>query len=159
LQVYLARLPSNRYNLVVSRSDEAAEQLRTVVGALVRRLRAEVESEPFSWSQARVLKRLDHDGPMTTADLARAERIKPQTMGELVAELEVAELVARKDDAADGRRRLVSLTRAGSRALAEGRAARQSWLARAIESQLDAREQRELVAALDLLRKITEAKE
>jgi len=143
----------------VSRSDEAAEQLRTVVGALVRRLRAEAPVEEHSWPQLVVMKRLDREGPMTTADLARAERIKPQTMGELVAELEAAELVARHDDANDGRRRLVSLTRAGSRAIAAGRAARQSWLARAIDSQLDAREQRELVAALDLLRKLAEAKE
>jgi DNA-binding MarR family transcriptional regulator len=143
----------------VSRSDEAAEQLRTVVGALVRRLCGEAPNPRTSWPQLAVLKRLDHDGAMTTADLARAERIKPQTMGEMVAELEAAELVARRDDAADGRRRLVSLTRAGSRAIAEGRAARQSWLARAIATQLDATEQRQLVAALDLLRKLAEAKE
>ena len=143
----------------MSRSDEAAEQLRTVVGALVRRLRAEASNQPYSWPQLAVLKRLDQDGAMTTADLARAERIKPQTMGELVAELEAAELVARRDDADDGRRRLVSLTKTGSRAIAEGRAARQSWLARAIDAQLDAPEQRQLVAALELLRKLAEAKE
>lgn len=143
----------------MSRTDEAAEQLRIVIGALVRRLRAEAPVESHSWPQLVVMKRLDREGPMTTADLARAERIKPQTMGELVAELEAAELVARHDDVNDGRRRLVSLTRAGNRAIAAGRAARQSWLARAIETQLDAREQRELVAATDLLRKLAESKE
>ncbi len=143
----------------MARAEQAAEQLRAVISALVRRVRAESARQSYSWPQLAVLKRLDADGPTTTADLARAENIKPQTMGELVGELEAAELVARRDDADDGRRRLVSLTRAGSRALAEGRAARQSWLAKAIETQLDANEQRALVGTIDLLRKISQAKE
>ena len=145
--------------MFVSRAEDAAEQLRAVIGAIVRRVRAESSQQAYSWPQGAVLKRLDADGPMTTADLARAERIKPQTMGEMVGELETAELVVRRDDATDGRRRVVSLTRAGSRALADGRAARQSWLASAIESQLDANEQRALIGALDLLRKIAHAKD
>lgn len=136
------------------RTDELAEQLRTVLGTLVRRVRAESPQQSISWPQRSVLRRLDADGPMTTADLARAELIKPQTMGALVAELEQAELVARSDDASDGRRRVVSLTRAGSRLLAEGRAARTSWLTHAIDSKLDASEQRTLSSAIELLRRL-----
>lgn len=143
----------------MTRAEEAAEHLRAVISSLVRRVRAESARQSYSWPQLAALKRLDADGPMTTADLARAEHIKPQTMGELVGELEAAALVMRRDDTEDGRRRLVSLTRAGSRALAEGRAARQSWLANAIANQLDANEQRALIGAIELLRKISEAKD
>jgi DNA-binding MarR family transcriptional regulator len=138
----------------MTRAEQAAEQLRTVIGAIVRRTRAASAEQPYTWPQGAVLRRLDSDGPMTTADLARAELIKPQTMGTMVAELEEAGLVSRTDDALDGRRRLVSLTRAGARALGEGRAARQSWMVRAIEAQLSPDEQRALLAAIELLRRI-----
>ena len=104
-----------------------------------------------------VLRRLDSDGPMTTADLARAEFMTPQSMGASVAELEEHGLVARADDPADGRRKLASITRAGSRVLAEARARRQSWLTRAIDTHLDAAEQRTLLAAVELLRRLTDA--
>lgn len=138
-------------------AEQTAEQLRLVAGALMRRLRAESAGSPFSRPLLSVLARLDRDGPMTTADLARAEVMTPQTMGGFVAELEALGLVARDDDPADGRRRVVSLTRAGARALAEGRALRQSWLARAIDARLDAGEQRTLATAVELLRRIAES--
>ncbi|HEX4451410.1 MAG TPA: MarR family transcriptional regulator [Kofleriaceae bacterium] len=139
----------------MTRAGQHAEALRAAVSALVRRMRAESANQKYSWPQLVVLKRLETEGPMTTADLARAERIKPQTMGELIGDLEADELVLRRDDAADGRRRLVSITRAGSRAVTESRAERQSWLARAIETQLDADEQRALAGAIDILRKLS----
>jgi|HubBroStandDraft_2_1064218.scaffolds.fasta_scaffold343316_2 DNA-binding MarR family transcriptional regulator len=139
----------------MTRAEQNAEALRVAVSALVRRMRAESANQKYSWPQLAVLKRLETEGPMTTADLARAERIKPQTMGELIGDLETDELVVRRDDADDGRRRLVSITRAGSRAVAESRAERQSWLARAIETQLDADEQRALAGAIEILRKLS----
>jgi DNA-binding MarR family transcriptional regulator len=72
----------------------------------------------------------------------------------MVAELEEAGLVTRTDDAEDGRRRVVSLTKAGTRALAAGRAQRQSWMVKAIEAQLSPDEQRALLAAIELMRRI-----
>lgn len=135
-------------------AEQAAEQLRFVTRTLVRRMRADSPGPEFSRPLHSVLRRLDTDGPMTTADLARAEFITPQTMGAFVAELEEHKLVERTADPNDGRRRLVSLTREGSRVLTEGRARRQSWLAHAIETQLDADEQRTVLAALELLRKV-----
>jgi DNA-binding MarR family transcriptional regulator len=94
---------------------------------------------------------------MTTADLARAEFMTPQSMGASVAELEEHGLVARTDDPRDGRRKLVSLTRDGNQVLTESRARRRTWLARAIETELDGPEQRRLLAALELLRRVTQS--
>jgi DNA-binding MarR family transcriptional regulator len=119
-------------------------------------VRAESADPIFSWPQLAILRRLDSDGPATTAELARAERVTPQSMGALVAELEAGGYVARTDDVADGRRRLVSLTASGRQAHAAGRAARGSWLARRIDSRLNAEEQRALLDALALLRRIAE---
>ena len=139
-----------------SHSQLAADELRHVAGALVRRLRSESAGQTFTWPQLSVLKRLETDGPLTTADLARAELITPQAMGALVAELEEAGYVKRTEDRADNRRRQVSITANGSRALAQGRAARQSWLAQALDTHLAPDEQRTLLDALALLRRIIE---
>ena len=139
----------------MTRAEQTAEELRVVIGAFIRRLRVESTAQRYTASQIAVLRVLDETGPMITADLARAELVKPQTMGTLVAELEADGLVARRDDSSDGRRRLVSLTAAGKRLLADGRRARQTWLAHAVELHLDAAEQRTLVDALQLVRKIT----
>ena len=57
-------------------------------GDLVRRLRAEGNPDGLSWSQTAALGRLARGGPATTADLARAEGIKPQSMGSTMAALE-----------------------------------------------------------------------
>jgi DNA-binding MarR family transcriptional regulator len=81
----------------------------------------------------------------------------PQSMGASVAELEEHGLVSRADDPSDGRRKLVSVTREGSRVLAESRARRRTWLARAIETELDPAEQRRLLGALELLRRVTQS--
>jgi DNA-binding MarR family transcriptional regulator len=123
----------------------------------MRRLRAESGDPLYARPLVSVLRRLESDGPLTTADLARAEFMTPQSMGASVAELEDHGLVARADDPSDGRRKLVSLSREGSRALAEARARRRGWLVRAIEAELDPPEQRRLLAALELLRRVTES--
>jgi DNA-binding MarR family transcriptional regulator len=148
------------YGRGVSRSrasaEDLAEQLRQVMGPLLRRLRAEPAEQALTYPLRSLLRRLEVDGPATTADLARAELITPQTTGALVAELETGGYVTRSDDANDGRRRVVALTAAGRKSMTDGRAARQSWLARRIADRLDADEQRTLATALALLRKIIE---
>jgi DNA-binding MarR family transcriptional regulator len=131
-----------------------ASDLREVTSALVRRLRAESAGQALSMSQAEVLVRLHKLGPLTVADLARGERVTPQSMGTTVASLEEADLVARTADPNDARRWNASLTEAGKRVLLEGRAARQAWLSRALEERLAAGEQRHLAEAIGLLRKV-----
>src|SRR6201996_3274390 len=98
------RLPSAEAN---------AAELMQAVGVLLRRVRGEAGKEGLSWSQAAALGRLDRGGPMTTAELARAEMVKPQSMGTLLAELEQEGLVPRDPHPTDGRQILFSLTPAG----------------------------------------------
>ena len=59
------------------------------VGLLIRRVRAAAATHDLSWSEAAVLGRLRRHGPATTADLARAEAVRPQSMGATVAALEI----------------------------------------------------------------------
>ena len=76
-----------------------ASELRVVLGQLVRLLRAE---HRFPLIQGAVLGRLDREGPQSVSDLAVAEKVRPQSMAQTVAELESNGLVARRPDPADG---------------------------------------------------------
>ncbi len=136
------------------RAQEIVERLMDVMVGLKRRARADYAGQALPYPQHAVLKRLESGGAATTAELARAELITPQAMGGLVAALEDAGYVARRDDPEDARRRLVTLTGAGRKVLAANRAARHRWLASLIAEQLDAEEQRTLAAALALLARL-----
>lgn len=136
------------------RADEIVDQLLDVMVGLKRRARADYAGQTLPYPQHAVLKRLDEGGAATTADLARAELITPQAMGGLVVTLEGGGYVSRRDDPDDARRRLVTLTPAGRKVLAENRAARRRWLANEVSEHFDADEQRTLAEALALLRKL-----
>jgi DNA-binding MarR family transcriptional regulator len=138
--------------------EELAEQLREITVALRRHARAEaaaedVHDQTLPYPRLAVLKRLEADGPATSADLARGETMTPQSMGAIVAALETAGYVTRRDDSSHGRRRLVSMTAAGRKALAANRALRVRRTARVIAEQFDAGERQTLSAAFSLLRR------
>jgi DNA-binding MarR family transcriptional regulator len=128
-----------------------AHELRTVLGPLVRRLRA-AGSLPLP--QSGVLSRLDRQGPQTTSALAAADRVRPQSMAQTVAELERVRYVSRRPDPTDGRRRLLEITGDGRAALEAERRSREGWLARAVEERLDAEEQETLMRAVEILRRL-----
>jgi DNA-binding MarR family transcriptional regulator len=129
-----------------------ASELRMVLGHLVRRLRAE---RRFSLSQAAVLGRLDREGMRSIGDLAIAERVRPQSMTQTISDLEGDGLIERHADPSDGRRSLVELTEQGHLTLEADRRQREGWLARAIAEDLSEEEQRVLMQALGLLRRLS----
>ncbi|WP_175821589.1 MarR family transcriptional regulator [Burkholderia sp. BCC0419] len=136
-------------------AEAVAADLTLAVGQLIRRLRSEVDSEGLGMSQTSALARLDRHGPMTTADLARAEAMKPQSMKAILASLEEDALVEREPHPTDGRQILFKLTAAGLDARRKRSAAKHKWLGAAIE-QLDPHDIDTLVAAIPLIRRIGE---
>jgi len=134
-------------------SGPLASELRVVLGHLIRRLRSE---HRFSLSQGSVLGRLDREGPQSTSKLATAERVRPQSMGQTVAELETQGLVARRPDPSDGRSALLELTAAGRTELREDRGRREGWLAEAIEDNFSDEERETLDEATRLLARLAE---
>ena len=135
-------------------SDAAA--LMRAMGVLLRRVRGEAAgSDGLSWSQASAMGRLDRGGAMTTAELARAEMVKPQSMGTLLAELEQEGLVQRAPHPTDGRQILFSLTAAGVAARKQRHAAKLAWLTAAI-GRFDAEERRTLIGAIELIKQLGE---
>jgi len=133
-----------------------AQDLRGIMSKLKRRLREQANVGDLTPTQISVLLRLDKDGPATTSNLARAEVMRPQSMGAVVSALEAAGLVDGVPDPADGRQTILSLTDTCLRLIREGRAARQDWLHRKIEARLSLEEQEQLRTSLKLLRRLVD---
>lgn len=133
-----------------------AEDIRVLTGRLKRRLREQADVGDLPPSQRTVLLRLEKDGPATTSSLARAEGMRPQSMGTVIAALEQAGLVRGAADPSDGRQTLLSLTDACKQWIRAGRAARQDWLVRTIEARLSPEEQAQLALAVTLLHRLVD---
>jgi DNA-binding MarR family transcriptional regulator len=131
-----------------------AHELRETLGRVVRRLRAEPGP---SVGRLAVLGRLDRDGPSSISDLAGQERMRPQSMAQIVHGLEAGGLVSRRPDPADRRRAFIELTAAGLDLLQTTRAGRETWLTEVLERDLDPGERDLLRDALVLLGRIADA--
>ena len=126
--------------------------LTQAIGQLLRRLRADANPDGLNFSQTATLARLESGG-MTTADLARAEAMKPQSMGTILAGLEQDGLVERRPHPTDGRQVLFLLTKQGVEARRKRSMAKQEWLLAAV-AKLDPAQQRTLHSAAALIRRL-----
>jgi DNA-binding MarR family transcriptional regulator len=126
------------------------------VGLLVRRVRAAAASHELSLTEAAVMARLDKHGAATTADLARAEGMKPQSMGTTIAALEEMGMVERKPHPTDGRQVNIDLTAKGAAVRRSSREAKRTWLAHAI-AQLDEQERETLFKAGEIIKRLGES--
>ncbi len=88
--------------------------------------------------------------------LARAESVKPQSMGATLAELEREGLVERRPHPTDGRQVLFALTDEGVEARRKRSAAKQKWLLAAM-AKLDLAEQQTLMSAVALIKRLGQA--
>ncbi|WP_084714058.1 MarR family winged helix-turn-helix transcriptional regulator [Streptacidiphilus rugosus] len=134
-----------------------ASELHTVLGLLVRRTRAASGESELTPSQRSVAARLLRDGPTTTADLARAELVRPQSMRMTVSALEERGLIRRTPHPTDGRQVLVELSEAGRVTITGILRAKQDWLTEALDGALDADQRAVLAAALPVLRTLAGA--
>ncbi|RAG80986.1 hypothetical protein DN069_35320 [Streptacidiphilus pinicola] len=131
---------------------ELAVELHAVLGLLSRRARAATAATELTASQRSVAARLLREGPATTADLARAEFVRPQSMRLTLGALEERGLIARTPHPTDGRQVLVELSEAGRATVAGIMQTKQGWLSSAIAGDLDAGQRAALAAALPVLR-------
>jgi DNA-binding MarR family transcriptional regulator len=136
-----------------------AAELRVVIGALSRRLREQSYFGDLTWSQILVLSRLEREGPATVTALARAEGMRPQSMGATVSALEAAGLLIGAPDPGDGRQTILSLTAKCREMIKAGRAAREDWLFRALGTELAPAEQKQLAGSITLLQRLVDSTE
>jgi DNA-binding MarR family transcriptional regulator len=131
-----------------------AAELRIVIGALRRRFREHADAGDLTSAQKSVLLRLERDGPMTGSALARADSMRPQSMGAIIAALEAAGHVVGAPDPSDGRQTIIALTDHFHDWVSAARKAGQDWLVGALQARLTAQEQRELAGAAQLLKRL-----
>jgi DNA-binding MarR family transcriptional regulator len=136
--------------------ETAVADLTVAVGQLLRRLRSETNPSELNLSQHSVLSRLDQFGAMTTADLARAESMKPQSMGAILASLEQEGLVHRQPHPTDGRQILFALTDEGVDLRRKRVVAKREWLLAAM-AQLEPDELQAVMTAIPLIKRLGEA--
>lgn len=136
-------------------SDATVTDFVQAIGLLVRRVRAAGGVHEVSWSQSSVMNRLDVGGAATIADLARADSVKPQSMGATIAALEEMGMIERTAHPTDGRQMNIRLTAKGAAERKRSQDAKQAWIKQAI-SQLDEREQHTLFAAGEIIRRLVE---
>jgi DNA-binding MarR family transcriptional regulator len=135
--------------------EDAVLDLTQSLGLLVRRVRAAAASHELSLTESAVMGRLAKDGPATTAELARAEGMKPQSMGTTIAALEEMGMVERKPHPTDGRQVNIELTGKGAAVRKSAKDAKRTWLAQAI-AQLDEEERETLFAAGEIIKRLAE---
>ena len=133
----------------------AVIDLLQAIGLLVRRARAAAASHGLSLTESAVMARLARDGPATTADLARAEGMKPQSMGTTIAALEEMGMVERRPHPTDGRQVNIALTAKGAAVRKSAKDAKRTWLVQAI-TQLDERERETLFKAGEIIKRLVE---
>lgn len=136
-------------------ADDAAHTVRMSVMRLHRRLRKERPDNGLSLTNLSALGRLDRDGPLTASALAEAERIQPQSVSRVIADLERQGLVERLPDDTDRRRVLVRATDSGRSLMADDRRTRDEWLGVAMSSLTQA-ERDILVVAARLIDQLAE---
>jgi DNA-binding MarR family transcriptional regulator len=144
--------------MLTQKSNEVAvEDFYMALRLLLRRIRSGTppELQEFSWTQKAVLVRLEKNGPATSADLARAEGVKPQSMSTALGLLEKKGLVERKAHPTDGRQINIKLTARGITLRRNTKEATHGWLSQAI-AELDRQEQITLFKAGELFKRMAE---
>lgn len=132
-----------------------AAAVREGVQRLSRRLQGERSATGLSLTKTSVLGHLARRGDLSPGELAAADRLKPQSVTRVLAELERDGLVQRYADPADKRTHRIRLTVAGRATLGADMRQRDEWLAGAMAS-LTSAERATLLAAADLLARMGE---
>jgi DNA-binding MarR family transcriptional regulator len=131
-----------------------ASVLRLSVGLLLRRMRQVRVDGELTLPEGAALSRLDREGPTTASALAKQEQISPQSMGATLAALEGRGLIERHQDPDDGRRIVLSVTKAGRQRQRSKTDARTAQLAKALSTGFTAVEIHQLKAAAPLLERL-----
>lgn len=131
--------------------DDASLIVRAVL-SLGRRLRAERPAGSASLSAIGILAGLRRLGPVPAVRLAAEERLQPQSLTRILAQLERDGLITRTPGPTDRRELVIDLTGRGLELLAADIAARRRWLERAASTLTDGERAALLAASTAMLK-------
>jgi DNA-binding MarR family transcriptional regulator len=134
---------------------KAATKLRRSVTHLARRLRGLRSDHGISGSKLAILGWLFRGGtPMTATDLARLERLQPQSLTRIIAELDDEGLIRRTPAEQDRRQVMIEITQSGKELLVVDAYRQNQWLQATMATSLTKAERELLAIAADLLDKL-----
>jgi DNA-binding MarR family transcriptional regulator len=136
---------------------ETASALRGAVSDLHKRLRKQAYSAGgLSITETYTLSYLYRSGGLSPSELAEINKIKKQSMSQVLSHLEELKLIKRVVSAEDKRKMVISLTVHGTRVVEKTRYERDEWLAQAIGERLGEKELKTLAAVIPLLQRIAD---
>jgi DNA-binding MarR family transcriptional regulator len=136
---------------------KTATVLRRSVTQLARRLRGERGDHGLSAGTLAVLGHLARSQYLIASELAALQRVQPQSLTRLLAELEQSGLIHRQPDEADRRQARITITAAGRELLVRDARRQDAWLGTAIEASLTAEERDLLALAARLMDRLSGA--
>jgi DNA-binding MarR family transcriptional regulator len=132
-----------------------APKIRRSITHMARRLRGLRSDHGVSGAKLAILGWLFRAGtPMTATDLARLERLQPQSLTRIIAELDEQGFIRRMQDESDRRQVLIEITQAGRDLLVLDAYRQDQWLAEAMTAKLTKAERDILCIAAELLEKL-----
>lgn len=134
-----------------------AQNLRSAVLQLARKLRPSLRPEGIGAATLSVIGQIHRAGRLTPSELAHREGVKIQSLTRLLNLLESLDWIRREPDARDRRRSWLSLTRSGQRTLVMEATEHDPRLAKLIATLLDAEERELLMRACSLLERLDSA--
>ncbi len=135
------------------RMEETATRLHSAAIRLLRLLRREDEASGLSAPRLSALSVLVFAGPLSLAELASAEQVRPPTMSRLVESLVEAGLVTREIAPGDRRSVRIAATEEGRRLLEAGRERRVRVLISRLEKLAES-ERRALARGVEILERV-----
>ncbi|MEZ0350677.1 MarR family winged helix-turn-helix transcriptional regulator [Mycobacterium sp. pR1184] len=135
----------------------AAHDLRVVFSRLRRQLLASADNSGLTPPQQAILSRLGKEGPMSAADLAHAEKVRPQAITPILGALGAKRLIKRRRDPTDGRRILLSLSAAGEKVISGRNRIADEWLTTALSRHCTQAERQTIIDAMAVLDRVTSA--
>ena len=137
---------------------EIASALRGAVSDMHKRLRKQAYSAGgLSITETFTLSYLYREKSLSPSDLAEINKIKKQSMSQVLAHLEELKLIRRVVSKEDKRKVAISLTGVGEKMVEKTRYERDEWLAQAIRERLGEKELKVLAAAIPMLQQIADA--
>lgn len=138
---------------MITKNDTAiAHALRDLVTRMNRRLRKQLSNpEQLSVAEQGVISALIHQKEMVPSELCSQLNISSQFMSQVLNRLEGLMLITRKASPVDGRKTIVTLTKAGIARVESSRAEREEWLALVISDKYTDEEKQIIQQALALL--------
>ena len=134
-------------------TDQVAARLHSASIRLLRMLRREDDSSGLSAPRLSALSVIVFSGPLSLAELAEAEQVRPPTMSRVVDGLVEAGLVTREVKPGDRRSVRISATEDGIRLLNAGRERRVRALTDRL-SKLAESERRALARGVEILERV-----